>query len=52
MCSESSFRAISEGPEPDEDKKDATPLPPAVTGLRIRDLPNGKIIGILPQGRN
>jgi hypothetical protein len=30
-------------PEPDEDKKDATPLPPAVTGLRIRDLPNGKI---------
>ena len=37
-------------PVPDEDMKDATPLPPPVTGLRIRDLPNGKIIGILPQG--
>ncbi|WP_244138167.1 lytic transglycosylase domain-containing protein [Burkholderia vietnamiensis] len=44
---QSDFKKV---PEPDEDKKDATPLPPAVTGLRIRDLPNGKIIGILPQG--
>ncbi|RQQ48072.1 hypothetical protein [Burkholderia stagnalis] len=37
-------------PEPVADAKDTTPLPPPVTGLRIRDLPNGKIIGILPRG--
>lgn len=37
-------------PEPVADTKDTTALPPPVTGLRIRDLPNGKIIGILPRG--
>ncbi|WP_321808692.1 glycoside hydrolase family 104 protein [Burkholderia sp. BCC1993] len=37
-------------PEPEESDKDATPLPPPITGIRIRDLPNGKIIGILPRG--
>ena len=37
-------------PEPVADAKDTTPLPTPVTGLRIRDLPNGKIIGILPRG--
>ncbi|RQP96551.1 hypothetical protein [Burkholderia stagnalis] len=37
-------------PEPVADAKDTTSLPPPVTGLRIRDLPNGKIIGILPRG--
>ncbi|WP_235879283.1 lytic transglycosylase domain-containing protein [Burkholderia sp. USMB20] len=37
-------------PEPEESDKDATPLPPPITGIRIRDLPSGKIIGILPRG--
>ncbi|WP_246327085.1 hypothetical protein [Burkholderia guangdongensis] len=37
-------------PEPEEDVEDTTPLPPPVTGIRIRDLPNGRIIGILPKG--
>ncbi|WP_249191232.1 glycoside hydrolase family 108 protein [Burkholderia vietnamiensis] len=36
--------------EPDQAGKDATPLPSPIMGLRIRDLPNGKIIGILPKG--
>ncbi len=39
-----------EPPPTDEEPQNATPLPPPVTGLRIRDLPNGKIIGILPTG--
>ncbi|MBY4846249.1 lytic transglycosylase domain-containing protein, partial [Burkholderia dolosa] len=37
-------------PPEDEAPKETPPLPPAVTGIRIRDLPNGKIIGILPRG--
>ncbi|HGL4259048.1 TPA: lytic transglycosylase domain-containing protein [Burkholderia dolosa] len=37
-------------PSEDETPKETPPLPPAVTGIRIRDLPNGKIIGILPRG--
>jgi hypothetical protein len=37
-------------PPEDETPKETPPLPPAVTGIRIRDLPNGKIIGILPRG--
>ncbi|EIP84894.1 MULTISPECIES: hypothetical protein [Burkholderia] len=41
---QSDFKKV---PEP---KEDTAPLPPPVTGLRIRDLPNGRIIGILPQG--
>ncbi|AOI58179.1 hypothetical protein WI26_11490 [Burkholderia diffusa] len=44
---ESNFKKV---PEPEEDTKNATPVPPPITGLRIRDLPNGKIIGILPKG--
>ncbi|MCA8129219.1 cell wall hydrolase [Burkholderia multivorans] len=44
---ESNFKKV---PEPEEDTKNATPLPPPIIGLRIRDLPNGKIIGILPKG--
>lgn len=44
---QSDFKKV---PEPEKEAKDATPLPPPVTGLRIRDLPNGKIIGILPTG--
>ncbi|CAR51467.1 SH3 domain-containing protein [Burkholderia cenocepacia] len=46
---QSDFKKV---PEPEEDTKDTTPLPPPVTGLRIRELPNGKskILGILPQG--
>ncbi|KVH72219.1 hypothetical protein WJ41_13895 [Burkholderia ubonensis] len=44
---ESDFKKV---PESVADAKDTTPLSPPVTGLRIRDLPNGKIIGILPRG--
>ncbi|WP_244101292.1 cell wall hydrolase [Burkholderia ambifaria] len=44
---ESDFKKV---PEPVADTKDTTPLPSPITGLRIRDLPNGKIIGILPRG--
>ncbi|WP_232078714.1 glycoside hydrolase family 108 protein [Burkholderia multivorans] len=43
---ESGFKA----PPEDEAPKEAPPLPPPVTGIRIRDLPNGKIIGVLPKG--
>jgi len=44
---ESDFKKV---PEPVADTKDTPPLPPPVIGLRIRDLPNGKVIGILPRG--
>ncbi|ALK22722.1 glycoside hydrolase family 73 protein [Burkholderia cepacia] len=37
-------------PPEDEAPKDTKPLPPPITGVNIYDLPNGKIIGILPTG--
>jgi hypothetical protein len=44
---QSDFKKV---PESKVDTETAAPLPPPITGLRIRDLPNGKIIGVLPRG--
>ncbi|CAM2170517.1 Calcium-binding protein [Burkholderia latens] len=44
---ESDFKKV---PEPIANTKESPPSQPPITGLRIRDLPNGKIIGILPRG--
>lgn len=44
---QSDFKKV---PKPEADANKTAPLPPAITGLRIRDLPNGKVIGILPRG--
>ncbi|WP_246024734.1 hypothetical protein, partial [Paraburkholderia dinghuensis] len=30
--------------------EDDAPVPPPVTGIRIRDVPNGNVIGLLPKG--
>lgn len=44
---QSDFKTI---PEPDAPDDDTANLPPPVKGIRIREFPNGKIIGILPKG--
>ncbi|WP_244125640.1 cell wall hydrolase [Burkholderia gladioli] len=44
---QSDFKTI---PEPDAPDDDTANLPPPVKGVRIRESPNGKIIGILPKG--
>ncbi|XHO67592.1 hypothetical protein BCC1697_004078 [Burkholderia gladioli] len=44
---QSDFKTI---PEPDAPDDDTANLPPPVKGIRIRESPNGKIIGILPKG--
>uniref|UniRef100_UPI00163FF842 glycoside hydrolase family 73 protein n=1 Tax=Burkholderia gladioli TaxID=28095 RepID=UPI00163FF842 len=44
---QSDFKTI---PVPDAHDDDTANLPPPVKGIRIREFPNGKIIGILPKG--
>ncbi|WP_186149004.1 SH3 domain-containing protein, partial [Burkholderia gladioli] len=44
---QSDFKTVPEADAPDED---AANLPPPIKGIRIRESPNGKIIGILPKG--
>ncbi|MGN4155276.1 glucosaminidase domain-containing protein, partial [Burkholderia gladioli] len=44
---QSDFKTI---PEPDAPDDDTANLPPPIKGIRIRESPNGKIIGILPKG--
>ncbi len=44
---QSDFKTV---PEPDAPEDDTANLPPPIKGIRIRESPNGKIIGILPKG--
>ncbi|UVS88656.1 hypothetical protein EFP20_00470 (plasmid) [Burkholderia glumae] len=44
---QSDFKIV---PEPDAPEDDTANLPPPIKGIRIRESPNGKIIGILPKG--
>ncbi|WP_186164592.1 glycoside hydrolase family 104 protein [Burkholderia gladioli] len=44
---QSDFKTV---PEPDAPDDDTANLPPPIKGIRIRESPNGKIIGILPKG--
>lgn len=44
---QSDFKTI---PVPDDPAGDTAKLPPPIKGIRIRETPNGKIIGILPKG--
>ncbi|MCM2541336.1 hypothetical protein NDN94_26615, partial [Burkholderia glumae] len=44
---QSDFKVI---PKPDDPVDDTAHLPPPIKGIRIRESPNGKIIGILPKG--
>ncbi|WP_244133042.1 glycosyl hydrolase 108 family protein [Burkholderia gladioli] len=44
---QSDFKTV---PEPDARDDDTANLPPPIKGIRIRESPNGKIIGILPKG--
>ncbi|PRH36098.1 hypothetical protein C6V07_11140 [Burkholderia gladioli] len=44
---QSDFKTV---PEPDAPDDDTASLPPPVKGIRIREFPNGKIIGMMPKG--
>ncbi len=44
---QSDFKTV---PQPDTPDDDTANLPPPIKGIRIRESPNGKIIGILPKG--
>uniref|UniRef100_UPI001ABB918F glycosyl hydrolase 108 family protein n=1 Tax=Burkholderia gladioli TaxID=28095 RepID=UPI001ABB918F len=44
---QSDFKTVPEADTPDDDRAN---LPPPIKGIRIRESPNGKIIGILPKG--